>query len=178
MSKFGTLAFASAAGLATAPLAAAPPVQLAQASPQAGALAKATPTRALLSQALEANFKRADTNGDGSLIKAEVDALQQRTADSAAAAVRTRMEQEFGQLDTDRNGQLSRAEFRAAAPKPGLAAGDTTLQRVDGNKDGKVSLDEYRAPMLAAFDRIDANRDGTLSDAEGRAARAARAATR
>ena len=172
MSKFGILA-AAAAGLAAAPLAAAPAVQLAQASPQAKAPGKAPPTRAELSANLEANFKRADTNSDGTLIKAEVDAIQQRAADSATAAVRTRMEQEFGQLDTDKSGQLSRAEFLAAAPSPKVSPGDTTLQRVDADKDGKVTLDEYRSLMLAAFDAIDANRDGTLSDAERRAGRAA-----
>ena len=160
MLKFGILA-ATAAGLAAAPLAAqgTPPAQ------------GKTPTRAELSAGLEANFKRADSNGDGTLIKAEIDAMQQRAVDSAAAAVRTRMEQEFGQLDTDKSGQLSRAEFLAAAPNPRVAAGDTTLQRVDGNKDGKVTLDEYRSLMLAAFDSIDANRDGTITDAERRAAR-------
>ena len=44
--------------------------------------------------------------------------------------------------------------------------------RLDANKDGKVSADEYRAPQLAAFDRIDTNKDGTLSQTERQAAQA------
>jgi hypothetical protein len=43
---------------------------------------------------------------------------------------------------------------------------------LDSNKDGKVTLDEYRAPMLARFDGMDSNHDGTLSTAERQAAEA------
>jgi hypothetical protein len=45
---------------------------------------------------------------------------------------------------------------------------------MDGNKDGTVSLQEYTAVTLAAFDKVDTNKDGTLSDEEQRAARSRR----
>ena len=40
----------------------------------------------------------------------------------------------------------------------------------DTNDDGRVTQDEYRAPMLAGFDRLDTNKDGTISQAERQAA--------
>ena len=51
-------------------------------------------------------------------------------------------------------------------PPPPANAGQLALNKLDANKDGKVSADEYRAPMLANFDRLDLNRDGVISAAE------------
>jgi Ca2+-binding EF-hand superfamily protein len=44
---------------------------------------------------------------------------------------------------------------------------------VDSNKDGKISLQEYEAGPLGAFNKIDSNHDGTVSAAEIQAAKAA-----
>lgn len=42
----------------------------------------------------------------------------------------------------------------------------TYLQRMDTDGDGKVSVDEYVAWMMYAFDRMDRNGDGVLSTDE------------
>ena len=139
--------------------------------------AAAPTTRAELIKTADANFQKIDTNNDRTLSKAEIDAAQVRAQQMAAANVSQRLTQEFTMLDTDRNGQLSLAEFRAAAPAVRQAPANVTaaaLQRFDGNKDGKISVEEYRAPMLAGFDRIDANKDGTITPAERSKAVAAR----
>jgi hypothetical protein len=49
-------------------------------------------------------------------------------------------------------------------------SGAQALAQLDKNKDGKVSLDEYRAPKLASFDKLDTNHDGTINAAEKQAA--------
>lgn len=129
----------------------------------------------------EANFQKVDTNNDRALSKAEIDAAQVRAQQQAAANIQQRLNQEFTKLDTDRNGQLSLAEFRAAAPAVRPADGNasaTAMQRLDANKDGKISVDEYRAPILAGFDRIDTNKDGTISADERARAQAARTAAK
>jgi Ca2+-binding EF-hand superfamily protein len=129
----------------------------------------------------EANFQKVDTNNDRALTKPEIDAAQGRAQQQAAANIQQRLNQEFTKLDTDRNGQLSLAEFRAAAPAVRPADGSasaTAMQRLDANKDGKISVDEYRAPILAGFDRIDTNKDGTISADERARAQAARTAAK
>jgi Ca2+-binding EF-hand superfamily protein len=65
---------------------------------------------------------------------------------------------------------LSLAEFKTAAPDPKVPPASEALGQFDRNKDGKISLDEYRATPLANFDRIDLNKDGTINAQEQSAA--------
>jgi Ca2+-binding EF-hand superfamily protein len=53
-----------------------------------------------------------------------------------------------------------------------LPDGSGLIAQLDKNKDGKVTLDEYKAPILARFDAIDTNHDGVLSPADLKAANA------
>jgi hypothetical protein len=53
--------------------------------------------------------------------------------------------------------------------RPPLANGQAVLARMDGNRDGQVSLVEYRAATLANFDRLDTDRDGTVTPTEMKA---------
>jgi hypothetical protein len=71
---------------------------------------------------------------------------------------------------------LSKAEFMAAAPQAPATApnGANVLGQLDKNKDGKVSADEYRAPVLARFDALDTNHDGVISATERQAAQTRR----
>lgn len=77
----------------------------------------------------------------------------------------------FDKLDANHDGSLSKAEFLAAVPQAqsGSPNGAAMLARLDKNKDSRVSIDEYRAPMLSRFDRLDTNHDGSLSAAERQA---------
>ena len=132
--------------------------------------AAAPPTRAEIKSNLDARFKAIDTNGDGAIGKAEIDAANALVAKEAAAAVSKRVEAEFAQLDSDKNGQISLTEFRAAAPDPRPTPADETLAKLDSNKDGKISLQEFGGDTLGAFDRLDANKDGKLTQQEQQAA--------
>lgn len=159
----GVSASASAAP-AQAPRAAAPAAQAQQPATRAGVLKN-----------VDAAFKSVDTNGDGLLTQAEIAAAEARNLQGRVAAARQRMEAEFTKLDTNKDGQLSKAEFMAAAPQAPTTApnGADVLAVLDKNKDGKVALEEYRAPIIGRFDAIDTNHDGTISEAERKAAQAA-----
>ena len=128
-------------------------------------------SRTALSSQLDSAFAAADTNHDGSLSSAEIQALQTRELERVQAAVRARMQAQFKALDTNTDGQLSFQEFSAAAPN--LRANETAaqiLQKFDSNHDGKVSAAEFKTPKLSLFDKADANHDGTLTPAEAQAA--------
>jgi len=139
---------------------------------QAPAAQQAPPTRAAISQNINARFAELDTNRDGSLGTSEIAAAQTQALQRATQVQQQRVEAEFKRLDTNKNNQVSLAEFRAAIGSP--RASETPAQMIaqlDTNKDGKISGAEYSAPPLANFDRVDTNRDGTLSAQEAEALR-------
>ena len=49
---------------------------------------------------------------------------------------------------------------------PAAGNGMNLLTPLDKNKDSKVSLDEYRSPILVRFDAMDSNKDGQVTTAE------------
>ncbi len=78
-----------------------------------------------------------DTNGDGTLTKAELTASLDKkfaemdlnhdgkvTPDERVALRQKRLDERFAKLDTDGNGQLSKAEFAAAHEGPGRGPQD------------------------------------------------------
>jgi len=113
------------------------------------------------------DFAELDANKDGQVDRAEFD----RPAPDP-----------FDAMDKDHNGTVSQAEFDAFkpdvvffrgdpdGPPPGFGPrrrmGPPDLKALDANGDGKVSFDEFAAPMKDHFDHIDANHDGALSDDE------------
>ena len=161
-----------AAFIGAGPAAALTPTVRAQApATQAPASPQPAPTRALLSRNLSAGFKSIDTDGDGVLSQAELAAAEAKEQKKRFAVVRARAAQAFDKLDSNHDGTLSKAEFMAAAPQaPGASPnGAELLSQLDKNRDSKVSVDEYRAPILSRFDRLDTNHDGSLSPAERQA---------
>jgi Ca2+-binding EF-hand superfamily protein len=161
--------------LAAGPALAAQKAQPAKAPPPLVVPAAQQPTtRASVTQTIDTSFRQIDTNGDGTLSAAELGVAETRMMQQRLAAVRARVEAEFTKLDTNKDGQLSKAEFMAAAPAaPPASDGAKPLAELDKNKDGKVTIDEFRTPVLARFDRIDTNHDGVVSPAENQAARTA-----
>ena len=107
-----------------------------------------------------------DSNHDGKLVKAEIEASQHA---AAMQEIMRRNAAAFAELDRDHNGQLSPAEFSQfhATPPPPNAA--PMLQQFDTSKDGAISLVEFRAATLANFDRLDTDKNGVVSAAEMRA---------
>ena len=136
------------------------------------------------------HFKKADTNGDGFVTKAEVDASRNAMRAKFAEKREERRSDHFAMLDKDKNGALSKDEFTAPRAEMrdgkrghgrggwnkhggGFGMGGRWLDMVDGNKDGKVTLAEAQTAGLARFDKVDTNRDGTISPEEQQAARQA-----
>ncbi len=86
-----------------------------------------------------------DSNGDGSITRAE------------AQAARATM---FDRLDTDDDGALDATE-RAAANGQGQMA--RSLEGADANNDGRIVRAEMMSQPYRGFDRLDRNNDDVLS---------------
>ena len=128
-----------------------------QAAPAAQPLPRAT-----FNATMDGEYRKIDTNKDGQLTRAEVEAFQKA---AIAVQVQARQRAVFVTLDGDRNGQLSLAEFSRVPVNPQRTNPDV-LMRFDTNRDGKVSLIEHRTATLANFDRLDVDKDGVVSLAE------------
>lgn len=131
---------------------------------------------AVAQQATTAPTKvRADANGDGDLTRQE-----------AIAAAEAR----FARMDANKDGTVTREERRAVRAEmrghrggkhgmrghrgPGGRFGPMAIERLDTDKDGKLSRVEAAAPMQRMFDMVDTNKDGFIDKAEADAARAKR----
>ena len=119
-------------------------------------------TRAKITANAEAEFARVDVNKDGQMSRAEIETFQR------AAALRIIAERNkaiFAALDADKNGQVSAAEFtKLANDNPKIDV--SNVLKIDGNKDGQISLAEHRGAMLETFNQADTNKDGILTAAE------------
>lgn len=184
MKKFLVLGAASAALVATPLLA-----QLNE-TPQRGAAT----TRAEVEANVRTMFAKVDANRDGYVTQDEAQAVRAAHKARRQAARGERRAAQFARLDANADGMISRAEFDAPRADGGDRAerrgdrrahraerramrgerfGANLFARLDGDKDGRVSLAEATAARLQRFDRLDADRDGTLTREERRAARQA-----
>jgi EF hand domain-containing protein len=128
-------------------------------------------SRVVFMSRVDSNFGLLDTNKDGYASKAEIESAEAKTLASRKAQMIKQREAAFRQLDKDKSGSLSLAEFNsavAAQPDRKVDAAPI-LDRLDSNKDGKISMVENRAPSEARFVRLDANKDGVLSVEEQKA---------
>ena len=167
----------AAIGVAPVANAQAAPSTTAQARPATAPAARAPRpvSRTDLIRNLDANYKRLDANGDGSVTQPEILAAQGHAEQSVEAMLVKRRADTFARFDTNKDGQLCAAEFNAASPIPQRPKSDPAkaLAQLDSNKDQKVSAAEFRGPPLANFDKLDLNRDGTISLDEQKKARPA-----
>ena len=117
---------------------------------------------------MDAQFAQLDGDGNGMVVAAEVIASQ-RAATAAQALQRN--QQIFAQLDTDGNGMVSAQEFAALVNVDAVPVDPAPLMnQFDADRDGIITLIEYRVGTQANFDRIDTDRDGIVTDVEMRAA--------
>ena len=92
----------------------------------------------------------------------------------------------FSDIDTNKDGVISQTEFDAFRPKRpdgdhwrgrdhgggprgrdgAMPVHGPDLKLLDTDKDGRISLEEFCAPMKARFARMDANKDGYLDESE------------
>ena len=125
-------------------------------------------TRQTFIAQMDAEFKRLDGDGNGMVVAEEIVASQQQAAQ--AEAIRQN-QQVFAQLDRDGNGMLSPQEFAALANPSAIPTDASPLMtQFDTDKDGIITLVEYRISTQANFDRVDSDRDGVITDMEMRAA--------
>jgi len=113
-------------------------------------------------------FRAADTNGDDKLSRAEVEKAMPQLLGK------------FDSIDANKDGQISRGELRAwkqAHKSERQAKAAERFRHADTDGDGAISRAEaeQHAPRLARkFDRIDSNKDGKLTQDELRAYREAK----
>jgi Ca2+-binding EF-hand superfamily protein len=88
-------------------------------------------------------FSSADTNQDGQLTPAELNAV---VGEAAKAAVQTA----FQVADMDHNGAISVSEFDKALTEPAHAA----FRVFDGNNDGQISMQELQQAERIIFDQV------------------------
>ncbi len=152
-----------------AALATGAPAQTAQAAKEPQSI-----TRADLQKRLAARFAQMDSNRDGSLTRAEVEANRASFMKLTKAVVARELQKDFTASDTDKNGKVTLAELTAAAPAARKASAGKAFERLDSNKDGGVSLAELTAAApnlkIAGADefmqRFDADKNGKVTAAE------------
>lgn len=116
---------------------------------------------------MDVEFGKMDADRNQIVTRAEIEQAQ-RAAGLFKAREAARLL--FNRMDSDKNGQLSLAEFERMAITPAAPDPAPILAQHDLNKDGKITLVEYRTAKLANFDRMDADKDGIVSVAEMKAA--------
>jgi Ca2+-binding EF-hand superfamily protein len=104
---------------------------------------------------LDAAFKKADKDNDGTLDKDEAKAMP-------------RVSRNFDAIDTDKDGTVSMDEIKAAmkqAKKTMHEKGQAAFKKADADNDGTLDKEEAKAmPRVAKnFDAIDTDKDGTVS---------------
>ena len=113
---------------------------------------------------LDHMFEAFDLNADGKITRAEIEAGR---------------EARFAASDANGDGKLSEAELRAAMQKRAADRAERRLQRImeraDADKDGAISLAEYKDPPRhrggKMFKRLDQNGDGAVTREEAEAAK-------
>lgn len=108
---------------------------------------------AVLAKGSHATFQELDSDGNGEITKAEMDAY--RTA-------------RFTKADTDGDGKLSFEEATAMAQERAGKRAEKMFERHDANKDGFLEAEELPKPRRAGkfFDRMDADGSGGVSAEE------------
>lgn len=135
-------------------------------------------TRAQMLASVNTRFDGIDTNKDGVIDAAEMEAakaaMQQRRAkwrEARAARAETAGTDANKPAMRERRGKRMGADGQRGQRGMGLA-------RLDTNGDGTISRAEFAAPAMQRFDRADADGDGVVTPAERAAMREARKAAR
>jgi hypothetical protein len=96
---------------------------------------------------LEALLSKFDTNKDGKITKAQIDAV---------------LADQMKKYDTDGDGTLSLSEYQALFDDQMHETMVRSFQALDREGAGKVTLDELRAPIDRLVQRLDRNHTGVI----------------
>ena len=96
-------------------------------------------------------LKQADTNKDGIITKAELEAAQQK---------------KFQSFDADNNGEVTKEEILKHFPRHYEKMAARISRKFDLNQDGKVSADEFKKHADHRLYMLDLNDDGQISKDE------------
>ena len=117
--------------------------------------------KAELGKTLNGEFAELDSNKDGNLTAAEIDA-KVKVPDAGKKSV--------ARLDKNKDAKISLGEYTAQAANLEAAVDpDRLLAQWDANRDKVVTREEFVATVLARFDGFDANKDGTVTAEEASA---------
>jgi len=128
----------------------------------AAAVALSSPLLALSAEEhgsrMEAHFRAADKDNDGSLTREEATAMP-------------RVAKNFDAIDADKSGTVTLAEVQATMKKMAKEMhkrGEERFKAADGNGDGMLDREEAKAmPRVAQnFDAIDADKSGKVTGKE------------
>ena len=121
-------------------------------------------TRAQFIAEMDQQFQRFDGDSNGVVVAEEIAADQRRTVYGVALQQNRAI---FQQLDRDANGALSPEEFALLVNENALQVDPApVMAELDTDRDGSITLVEYRIATQGNFDRIDSDRDGVVTDAE------------
>ena len=137
------------------------------AAPAASTAAAAPVPRGTFIATMDAEFRRIDADKNNVLTRKEIEDFQRSVAVLAAQRRNAAL---FQALDKDKNGSLTAGEFAGLPMNIPRANAAPILGQTDSNRDGQVTLIEYRAGKLVNFDRMDSDKDGIVSPTEMRAA--------
>ena len=132
-----------------------------------GAVTPSPVPRTEFIQVMDTEFKQMDADKNGILTKKEIEDYQRATSILIAQRRNVAL---FQALDKDKNGQLSPAEFGNLPMNVAAPNAAPVLAQTDTNRDGQITMVEYRTGKLASFDRMDTDKDGIVSVAEMKAA--------
>ena len=121
-------------------------------------------TRAQFISEMDQQFQRFDGDANGVVVAEEIAADQRRTIYGVALQQNGNV---FRQLDRDGNGALSPEEFALLVNENALQVDPApVMAELDTDRDGVITLVEYRIATQGNFDRIDSDRDGVVTNAE------------
>ena len=105
------------------------------------------------------HFDRIDSDGDGSVNKAEFEAMK------AMHKGKGHKKAAFADFDSNGDGDITAAEFDAMKK---MHKGNRKLNfvQVDANSDGVVTKDEAKGRLLKGFDKIDSDANGSITTTE------------
>ncbi|MGQ0674158.1 MAG: EF-hand domain-containing protein [Hyphomicrobium sp.] len=116
-------------------------------------------------------FQKLDKNGDGKVEDTEAPRYMKRQAESKKGistldAMLESAQARFKRMDTNGDGVVEMGEAAGGDATRREARAKRMLGRLDADKDGKLSAQEYMAPASERFQKLDVDRDGRITEVD------------